>query len=297
MFSINKCNLCPRCCGVDRTIASGACGVSGDNIKVARAALHMWEEPCISGENGSGTIFFSGCSLGCLYCQNAVLSRNCLGKDVTISELSDAMIRLQDQGAHNINFVTPTHYWLHLKQAVALARNNGLHLPIVYNTSGYERVEAIQELSDTVSVYLTDYKYADEALGKQLSFVTDYDYVAFNALKAMVEQVGKPKYDQNDMLKRGVIVRHLVLPGYLENSKKVLQKIYHTFGDDIIISIMNQYTPIGELPVAQLNRTLTEKEYDDIINFALQIGIKNAYIQDGETQKESFIPKFNGEGF
>ncbi len=297
MFSINKCNLCPHCCGVDRTVTKGVCGVAGEKIKVARASLHMWEEPCISGENGSGTIFFSGCSLGCIYCQNAVLSHKCVGQDVTIAELSEAMIRLQQQGAHNINFVTPTHYWLHLKQAVKLARKSGLNIPIVYNTSGYERVEAIRKLGDTVSVYLTDYKYADEDMGKQFSAVTDYAYIAFKALIEMREQVGKPQYDQNGILQRGVIVRHLVMPGHIENSKKVLQKIYQTFGDDVIISIMNQYTPIGNLPFKELNRTLTEKEYDDIIDFALQIGIKNAYIQDGETQKESFIPEFNGEGF
>lgn len=297
MFSIKKCNLCPHRCGVDRTVNKGACGVIGEDVKVARAALHMWEEPCISGENGSGTIFFSGCNLKCVYCQNAVLSHSCDGKNVTISQLSDAMISLQQQGAHNINLVTPTHYWLQIKQAIFLAREKGLCLPIVYNTSGYESVEAIESLSDIVSIYLTDYKYADNSLGKEFSAVSDYDQVAWNALNEMVKQVGSPVFDESGILERGVIVRHLVLPSFIANSKEVLNKVYHAFGDDVIFSIMNQYTPIGKQKCSALNRRLTESEYDDIINYALSIGIKNAYIQDGETQKESFIPEFNGEGF
>jgi len=296
MLSLNNCNLCPRKCGVDREYQSGFCGVSGKGIKAARASLHMWEEPCISGTNGSGTIFFSGCNLRCVYCQNHLLSRECKGRDISVFELADVMLRLQKQGAHNINLVTPTHYSVQLIESIKLAREKGLYIPIVYNTSGYESVEAISQLCGTVSIYLTDYKYADNALALKYSGANNYDDVAFSALEEMVRQVGSPHFDKDGLMLSGVIVRHLVLPGQTENSKYVLKKLYHTFGDQIIISIMNQYTPMGVLPYAELNRTVSEKEYDDVTKFALEIGIENAYIQEGKTQSESFIPDFNGEG-
>ena len=296
MHSKKLCNLCPRSCNIDRDQKSGFCGVMGENIRVGRVMLHMWEEPCISGTNGSGTIFFSGCNLRCVYCQNALLSRECRGKDITVKELSDTMLRLQEQGAHNINLVTPTQYSAQIIDAARLARDCGLYIPIVYNTSGYEKVDAVDSLCGTVSIYLMDYKYADNTLAMKYSGVSDYDEVAFASLEKMVRQVGSPHFDKEGIMLSGVIVRHLVLPGDIENSKAVLQKIHRVFGERIIISIMNQYTPIGRLPFEKLNRTVTAQEYKEVVDFALRIGIKNAYIQDGQTQKESFIPEFNGEG-
>ncbi len=296
MLSLKQCNLCPRSCGIDRNRVHGFCGVSGEKIKVGRAALHAWEEPCISGDNGSGTIFFSGCNLRCIYCQNAILSRDCQGKDITVNELVDAMLRLQQQGAHNINLVTPTQYAVQIIEAVRLARDRGLYIPIVYNTSGYEKADVIDCLCGTISIYLTDYKYADNALAMRYSGAGDYSEVAFAALSKMVQQIGSPHFDKEGMMLSGVIVRHLVLPGQIQNSKAVLQKLHDAFGDRVIISIMNQYTPIGTLPFEELNRTVTAQEYDEVIDFARSIGIVNAYIQDGETQCESFIPEFNGEG-
>lgn len=296
MLSKKLCNLCPRSCNIDRDQKSGFCGVMGENIRVGRATLHMWEEPCISGANGSGTIFFAGCNLRCVYCQNAILSRECRGKDITVKELSDTMLRLQEQGAHNINLVTPTQYSAQIIDAVRLARDCGLYIPTVYNTSGYEKVDVINSLCGTVAIYLMDYKYADNTLAKKYSGVSDYDEVAFATLEEMVRQVGSPHFDKDGIMLSGVIVRHLVLPGDIVNTKAVLQKIHKAFGERIIISIMNQYTPIGILPYEKLNRTVTAQEYNEVIDFALRIGIKNAYIQDGQTQKESFIPEFNGEG-
>lgn len=291
-----ECTLCPRKCRVNRTTSAGRCGVYGHSIRVGRASLHMWEEPCISGENGSGTIFFAGCNLDCVYCQNKALSQNLNGNDISEKQLADLMLKLQLSGAHNINLVTPTHYLPQIRSAILQAKNGGLYIPIVYNTSGYESVEAIQSLSGLVDVFLTDYKYADDVLGTRYSGVTDYASVAFFAIAAMVSLVGPPVFDENEMLQKGVIVRHLILPGQMQNSKDALSKIFNCFGDDVILSIMNQYTPVGDNLPDELSRTVSEQEYNDIIDFALHIGITNAYIQEEGTQRESFIPSFNGEG-
>ncbi len=290
------CNLCPRKCQVDRNLQKGVCGVCGDKIRIGRASLHMWEEPCISGEKGSGTIFFAGCNLRCIYCQNYDLSQNLCGIDITTDQLAKTMIDLQHKGAHNINLVTPTHYSAQIVRAIELAREKGLILPIVYNTSGYESVSAIDSLKNLISVYLTDFKYADNDLAKTLSGVSDYFDVAIRALRAMVAQVGDPVYDENDMLIRGVIVRHLILPGHIQDSKDILSILYNEFGDHILLSIMNQYTPIRALPFEELNRCLTEEEYNEVVDYALSIGITNAFIQEMGTQSDSFIPDFNGEG-
>lgn len=295
-MQLQNCDLCPRNCGINRLMKSGSCGVDGEKIRVGKASIHMWEEPCISGHKGSGTIFFAGCNLKCIYCQNSSLSRDLNGVDITIEQLANTMIDLQQKGAHNINLVTPTHYSLQICLAVKLARNLGLKLPIVYNTSGYESVAAIHSLADTVSVYLTDFKYADNVLSKQFSGVSDYYEVALDALHAMVQQVGNPVFDDDQLLVKGVIVRHLVLPGHVQNSKDVLTKLYTEFGDRIIISIMNQYTPIGNFSFDELNRCVSSAEYDSVISHAISLGITNAFVQDGGTQSESFIPDFDGEG-
>ncbi len=293
---ISNCTLCPRKCGIDRTKAPGYCKVYGSLIRVGRASLHQWEEPCISGKRGSGTIFFAGCNLGCVYCQNKTLSRNCDGIDISTEQLSNVMLRLQRDGAHNINLVTPTHYAEQIMDAVKIAVNHGLQLPIVYNTSGYETIETLQRLEKTVMVYLTDFKYADCELSQKYSRVSDYPTVAFRALEEMVRQTGRPVFDDEGLLLKGVIVRHLVLPGQLQNSKDVLKLVYNSFGDDVILSIMNQYTPIERLPFEELNRCVSTEEYDRLIDYALSIGIRNAFVQEEGTQQESFIPCFNGEG-
>lgn len=295
-MGLQVCRLCPRECAVDRSKRRGFCGVSGNNIRVGRASLHMWEEPCISGTNGSGTIFFAGCNLKCVFCQNKQLSACKTGTEISTAKLSDVMLSLQEKGAHNINLVTPTQYVNEIIEAVSSARKNGLTVPIVYNTSGYEKRETIARLFDTVSIFLTDFKYFDNMLSRKFSKADDYFEQASTSLEEMVKQTGKPKFDTDDMMLTGTIVRHLILPGHIDDSKKVIQYLYKKYGDEIILSIMNQYTPMGRLPFQELNRKVTQSEYDQVINFALELGIENAFIQEEGTQEESFIPSFNGEG-
>lgn len=288
-----NCNLCPRKCNVDREKSLGFCK-SSNKIKIARAALHEWEEPCISGTNGSGTVFFTGCSLKCVFCQNYVLSHENKGKNVTVEELSEIFLRLQGEKAHNINLVTPTHFVPEIIEALKLAKSNGLTIPIVYNTSGYETVETIKMLDGYVDVYLPDFKYCSNGLAKKYSGVDDYFENATLALNEMFKQVGEFSLDEDGIIKRGMVVRHLVLPGYIEDSKDVLAHIYDTFRDKIFISIMNQYTPLPHVEkFPEINRTVTEEEYDEVIEFALSLGIENAFIQEGGTAKESFIPDFD----
>lgn len=291
-----KCNLCPRKCNVDRKNQLGVCGAS-TTIKIARAALHFWEEPCISGEKGSGTIFFSHCSLQCVFCQNYRLSHDHpLGEEITISQFADICLDLQEQGANNINLVTPTHYVPWIVEGIKLAKERGLHLPIVYNTSAYESVETIRMLDGIVDIYLPDLKYFDDQYGILYSHAPNYFFYATEAIKEMVKQVGEPIFNEQGILQRGVIVRHLCLPGLKEDSKKVLHYLYTTYHNQIYISIMNQYTPIRHFErFPNLNQTLSEEDYDEIIDYALDIGITQAYQQEGETQLESFIPEFKNK--
>ena len=291
-----KCNLCPRKCNVDRKNQLGLCGAS-TTIKIARAALHFWEEPCISGEKGSGTIFFSHCSLQCVFCQNYRLSHATpLGEEITISQFADICLDLQEQGANNINLVTPTHYVPWIVEGIKLAKKRGLHLPIVYNTSAYESVETIRMLDGIVDIYLPDLKYFDDQYGILYSHAPNYFFYATEAIKEMVKQVGEPIFNEQGILQRGVIVRHLCLPGLKEDSKKVLRYLYTTYHNQIYISIMNQYTPIRHFErFPNLNQTLSEEDYDEIIDYALDIGITQAYQQEGETQLESFIPEFKNK--
>jgi len=295
---LSNCILCPRKCSTDRLSGqTGYCGMPAD-LLVARAALHMWEEPCISGSTGSGTVFFSGCNLKCVFCQNHSIALGDCGKAITIQRLAEIFLELQEKGAANINLVTPTHYVPQIRDALLLAKKNGLLLPIVYNTGGYESVEVLQLLEGLVDIYLPDLKYYSAELSSAYSHAEDYFQVATAAIAEMYRQVGAPIFDKgNGMMKRGMIVRHLVLPGQTKDSKKVLRYLYETFGDHIYISIMNQYTPLPHVAhIPALNRRVTAAEYDRVVNFALRLGIPNAFIQEGETAEESFIPPFDMEG-
>lgn len=286
-----QCNICPRKCNIDRKINNGFCSV-GEKIKISRAALHFYEEPCISGENGSGTVFFSGCNLKCVYCQNKKIAKG-FGKEISTKRLSEIFIELQEKGAHNINLVTPDHYAYKIIKAVKSAKQNGLNIPIVYNTSGYCSVETIKDLSTVVDIFLTDFKYMSTKIAFDYSSAKDYPQIAKSALNQMFLQTKPLSFDENGIMKSGIIVRHLVLPENIEDSKNIIKYLYQTYGDKIIISIMNQFTPKYECEFSALNRKLTEKEYDEVVDFACELGVENAYVQEGETADESFIPDFD----
>ncbi len=292
-----RCILCPRKCLAKRNDDSvGACG--GKKLpKIARAALHFWEEPCISGSCGSGTVFFSGCTMRCCFCQNREISCGKVGKEVTINRLSEIFLELQTKGANNINLVTPMHYAPQIVSALDSARANGLTLPIVWNTGGWELKESVAAVCDYADIWLTDFKYFNNSLAKDLSDASNYFEVASSALEQMVMQTGDPVFDNNGIMQRGVIVRHLILPGHIDDSKNVLRYLYETYGDKIWISIMNQYTPLCKNEYfPELSRTVSNKEYDEIIDFAIALGIENAFVQEGGTVGESFIPAFDLEG-
>ncbi len=293
----NSCNLCPRGCNVDRTHGeTGYCGQT-DKLKAARAALHMWEEPCISGEAGSGAVFFTGCQVGCVFCQNSKIAAGKSGKIITIDRLVDIFMELQNQGAANINLVTPTHFVPIIAEALRRAKNRGLSIPIVYNTSSYENIETLKLMEGLVDIYLPDMKYFEDSIAIRYSNAPDYPIIAKNAISEMVRQVGKAEFDEAGMMKKGVIVRHLVLPEHIDDSKNVVKYLYNTYKDMIYISIMNQYTPMeGMNKYPEINRTLTEAEYDEVVDFAIEIGVENGFIQEGETAKESFIPDFDNLG-
>ena len=301
-LGISPCNLCPRECRADR--AGGRTGfcMEDDRIFVARAALHMWEEPCISGEKGSGAVFFSGCNLRCVYCQNYEIASGRKGKSVSVKRLAEIFLELQEQGAANINLVTPDHYVTAAAEAVLLAKEKGLRLPIVYNCSGYAKREVIRNLEGIVDVFLTDFKYMDGELAARYSSAPDYPEVAKAALDEMVYIMSKsiPVFDEKGMMQKGVIVRHLLLPGHKKNAKDVIRYVYETYGDRIYISLMNQYTPFDRLKgnpaYGELCRKVTKREYQTVVDYAIGLGVRNAFIQEGGTAEESFIPAFDGEG-
>lgn len=296
MKHYQNCTLCPRKCGVDRENARGICGES-NILRVARASLHMWEEPCLSGDVGSGTVFFTGCNLGCIYCQNYNITHEHHGKEITTERLAEIFLELQEKGAANINLVTAVHFTPHIIQALDIARKNGLKLPIVYNSSGYERPETLKMLDGYIDIYLPDYKYFDPVLAKKFSFAPDYPSVVREALREMFRQVGTPVFDADGMMKKGMIVRHLVLPAHTADSMNVLRDLHETFGDDIYISIMSQYTPCRTFEdTPELSRKLTRYEYKKVTDFAEKLGIVNGFLQSGEAAKESFIPDFDERG-
>lgn len=295
---MKKCNLCPRNCNADRRNGqSGVCGVTGTGILAARAALHMWEEPCISGENGSGAVFFSGCPLRCIYCQNYHIAHAEVQKMITPERLADIFLELQEKNASNINLVTPTHYTPEIIWAVNRARERGLVLPIVYNCSGYEKVETLKNLEGIVDIYLTDFKYMDREIAARYSKAADYPEAAKAALAEMVRQIKEADFDRQGMMKRGVIVRHLLLPNHVKNAKSVVKYVYETYGDRVYLSLMNQYTPLVQVKdIPDLNRRVTEREYEKLVSYAISLGVTHGFIQEGKTAKESFIPEFNYEG-
>ena len=296
LLDITHCRLCPRNCGINRKERAGFCGEKAA-IRCARAALHHWEEPCISGTRGSGTVFFSGCCLKCCFCQNYQISQEGLGKELSPERLAQIFLSLQEQGAHNINLVTGTHFLPGILAALDLARPK-LSIPVVYNCGGYEKPEVIQLLDGYVDIYLPDLKYYSSTIAQKYSFAGDYFSVASRALQEMYRQVGDPVFDANGIMQKGMIVRHLVLPGCTNDSKAVIQYLYQTFHDHIYISIMNQYTPMptvqGQYP--ELNRKVTEEEYDEVVDYAIELGVEHGFIQEGETADESFIPAFDYEG-
>lgn len=292
MKSLESCSLCPRRCGINRLAGKvGYCGMTA-GIKIARASLHMWEEPCISGSKGSGTVFFTGCPLKCVFCQNRTIAIGSTGTGISIERLAEIFLELQEKGAHNINLVTPTHYVPQIVKALELAKNQGLNVPIVYNTGSYEQVETLRRLEGIVDIWLPDCKYYDRELAAKYSHAPDYYEVASRAITEMVRQAGVPVFE-GELMKRGVIVRHMILPGHTKDSRKVIEKLHESYGDSIYISIMNQYTPLPQMEqYPEINRRITSREYDKVVDYAISIGVQNAFIQEGETAKESFIPDF-----
>lgn len=300
MKNMNKyenCLLCPRKCGINRSTGQiGVCGVSSE-IKVARAALHYWEEPCISGKKGSGAVFFSGCSLHCVFCQNREISDGKAGKVISKERLSDIFMELAVKGANNINLVTPGQYIPDIVWAVNDAKSRGMKLPIIYNTSGYENVTELKLLEGIVDVYLPDFKYMDSTLSAMYSRAKDYPSVAKQALSEMVRQQPDVVIDDaTGLIQKGVIVRQLLLPGHVNDAKAVLKYLYDTYHDHVYISMMSQFTPIALKDYPEINRTVTRREYERLVDYALKIGITNAFIQEGDVAKDSFIPAFDCEG-
>ena len=289
--------MCPRKCGITRSTGqTGICGVSSE-IKVARAAVHYWEEPCISGKRGSGAVFFSGCSLHCVFCQNREISDGKEGKVISKERLSDIFMELADKGANNINLVTPGQYIPDIVWAVNDAKSRGMKLPIIYNTSGYENVTELKLLEGIVDVYLPDFKYMDSTLSARYSRAKDYPSIAKQALSEMVRQQPDVVIDNaTGLIQKGVIVRQLLLPGHVNDAKAVLKYLYDTYHDHVYISMMSQFTPIALKDYPEINRTVTRREYERLVDYALEIGITNAFIQEGDVAKDSFIPAFDCEG-
>lgn len=295
----SSCRLCARACGVDRENGEIGFCRSDSLPRLARAALHFWEEPIISGVGGSGTVFFVGCSLGCSFCQNREISSlrddySVKYKPLTPEKIAEIMLRLEKEGAHNINFVTPTHHAPAVIASVRCARERGLAIPIVYNTGSYDSIETAKALSGSVDIYLADYKFHRSKTAAELASAPDYPEVAKAFIREAVAQRGAPVVEEG-IMRSGVIVRILLLPGHLAEAKLSLKYLYEEYGDKIYISLMNQYTPMPNMP-PPLNRRVTEEEYSELINYAVEKGVRLAFTQERGTAKESFIPSFNLEG-
>ena len=295
MDILKKCNLCQRNCLVNRYKNVGYC-MQTNEIRIAKAALTYFEEPCISNEKGSGTIFFSGCNLGCIFCQNIEISKKNFGKNISSERLSEIMLELENAGAININLVTPTPHIIGIRDAIIKAKEKGLKIPIIYNTGTYENIESLKLLEGLIDVYLPDLKYYDDKYAIKYSNAPHYFEIATKAIQEMYRQVGPIEFDQNGNIKKGIIVRHLLLPTLKEDSKKIIKYLYETYQDNIYLSIMNQYTVIKPLKYKELNHKVKDKDYDEIIDYACNLGIKNAYCQLDNTSSKDFIPNFDLEG-
>ena len=303
MKQYEKCGLCPRQCKVNRQAEeTGVCGV-GSTLKIARAALHYWEEPCISGKNGSGAVFFSGCSLGCIFYQNKEIAKGAVGKEITDERLAEIFLELQEQGANNINLVTAGQYVPHVVKSVESSRRQGLSIPVVYNTGSYETVDNIKRLEGIVDVFLPDFKYMDEKLAGDFSKAPDYPQVAKLAIEEMVRQqpalvfAESPQNEDGGLIQKGVIVRQLLLPGHVKDAKRITEYLHNKYGNRIYISMMSQYTPLAPVEkYKELNRRVTGREYNAFIDFALKIGVEQGFFQENEVAFESFIPHFDGSG-
>lgn len=289
---MTQCRLCPRKCGANRAAGqTGACGQTSE-LTVARVSLHFWEEPCISGVKGSGTVFFSGCALRCVYCQNYSASTLGNGGKISEKELAEIFLMLQDKGANNINLVTPSHFAVQIANALSEVKNK-LNIPVIYNTGGYDLSDTLRMLSGLVDVYLPDFKYINPRTALKYSNAPDYPDIAKAAVAEMVRQRPKIVLDENGIIRKGVIVRNLLLPGSLANSREIMRYLFETYGDNIYLSIMNQYTPvITSDKYPELNMRPSDREYEKLIDFALSLGVKNAYIQQGGSASREFIPKF-----
>ena len=291
---LEKCEICPHKCGINRNNNQiGRCK-SKDTVKIALYSTHDFEEPCISGEKGSGTVFFSNCNMNCVFCQNYEISQLGKGKEITIEELADIFLKQQEKNVENINLVTPTSYAYQIIEAIKIAKNKGLRLPIVYNTNGYENIETIRALEGFVDIYLPDLKYADNKLAMEYSKVNNYFEIATEAIKEMIKQVGVPKFDENGLMKKGVLIRHLVLPNCIENSKKALGWIKENLPNDIYVSVMAQYFPTYKAKEDEkINRKLTSQEWNEIEDFIQEIGIENGFIQELGEHEEEYVPKWD----
>ena len=288
-----KCNTCPHNCNVDRSVKTGRCKAS-DKVKIALYSLHKFEEPCISGENGSGTVFFSNCNLNCVFCQNYEISQLNKGREITINELANIFLKQQNENnAHNINLVSPTIYTYQIIDAIKIAKENGLKIPIIYNSNGYEKVETLKKLEGYIDVYLPDLKYYYDELGVSYSKVNNYFEIATSAIKEMYRQVGELKYDENGMIQKGVMIRHLVLPNHIENSKRVLNWIKKNFGDKVNVSVMAQYFPTYNAKTTDLDRKLTKEEYTEVENYLYKLNLKNGFIQELGEHEEEYVPVWN----
>ncbi len=291
----SSCTLCPRACHADRESGKNGVCHSPATPLVAHSMLHAWEEPCLSGNNGSGTVFFSGCPLGCIYCQNEKISRGGVGRAYSAEDLAALYLSLEEKGAHNVNLVTAAHYAPHIISSVALARKAGLSVPVVYNTSGYESVDTLRALESTVDIYLTDFRYSRFETAREYSFASDYPPVAAAALAEMVKQKPKPDLDEMGLMKSGVIVRILLLPSHLIEAKMILKSVFEAYGDNVYISLMSQYTPVKEFPEhPHLSSCVSASDYRSLVEYAQALGVKNAFIQEGSAASESFIPNFEG---
>ena len=288
-----QCNICPRRCGADRENGSlGFCGAS-NKIRIARAALHFWEEPCLSGKNGAGTVFFSHCNMKCVYCQNYRISTRGAGHEVSIGELAEIFLDLQSRGANNIDLVTPTHYALDIAEAVKKAKNSGLHIPVLYNCVGYESVETLKRLEGLIDIYMPDMKYYRDKYAMKYSSAPKYFETACAALEEMYRQTGAVVLDKNGIMQSGVIVRHMMLPGLMLDTKKIMDYLFDTYGNNIYISLMSQYTPLKNVErFPELNRKIDMKKYNSIVDYCMNRGMENVFIQEGSAAKESFIPCF-----